>query len=79
MCMRQIVLDVPDDKYAELCALQQVLGLCTLKELFNTSLLLMQLATDKRQSGQVIASVDEEQQRWTELSMDCLDQVKPKP
>ena len=77
--MKKLVLDVPDDQFAELCALQQVLGLATLIELFNTSLSLMKWVVNERQAGRIIASVDDANQLMKELQMDSLDQVKPKP
>jgi hypothetical protein len=60
---------------AQIHELERLMALCevpTKKDLFNTALTLFKWATDEVARGRVIASLDEETQKYKELSMPAL-------
>ena len=68
----RIQLELPEGRVRELEALMETAGIATKKELFNTALTLFEWAIQEKSSGRIIASMDEEQQRYKELIMPAL-------
>jgi hypothetical protein len=75
----RIQLEVPESRYNELKALMEECHFSTQKELFNTAYTLLEWAVRERHQGRMIASVDEQNMKYKELSMPALDQIRPKP
>lgn len=75
--MAKIQFELPDEKLAELEALQKESRLETRKDLFNTALTLFEWAVDEVKAGRSIASVDEENKRYREIVMPALRAVAP--
>lgn len=71
--MMRIQLELPEDRVRELDVLMEETGLTTRKDLLNQALTLFQWAVRERQAGRMIASVDEEHQRYKELTMPALE------
>ncbi len=71
--MTRIQLELPDDKVRELEELMDEAGLKTKKDLISNALTLFKWAVKETKSGRVIASVDEENQRYREVLMPALD------
>jgi hypothetical protein len=75
----RIQLEVPESRYNELKALMEECRISTQKELFNTAYTLLEWAVKERRQGRTIASVDEQNMKYKELSMPVLDQIGSKP
>jgi metal-responsive CopG/Arc/MetJ family transcriptional regulator len=69
----RIQLELPEDRVRELDELMDQTGLSTRKDLLNQALTLFKWALRERQAGRMIASVDEAQNRYKELSMPALE------
>lgn len=68
----RVQLDLPADKVEQLDKLAREAGFATRKELFNNALTLLQWAVKETRRGRSIASVDEANERFTELHMPFL-------
>lgn len=68
----RIDIDVSDAKYRDLQQLMQETGLQTTTDLLNNALTLFQWAVSEAQSGRTVASVDEANNRYKELTMPSL-------
>jgi hypothetical protein len=75
--MAKIQFELPDEKLAELEALQKEARLETRKDLFNTALTLFEWAVEEVKAGRAIASVDENNSRYREIVMPALRSVAP--
>jgi hypothetical protein len=75
----RIQLEVTESRLNELKALMEECRISTQKELFNTAFTLLEWAVGERRQGRTIASVDEEQMKYKELSMPALNHLGAKP
>jgi hypothetical protein len=71
----RVQLVLPAERVRMLDQLAAEAGLATRKDLFNNALALLNWAVREVKRGRVIASVDEDAQRFTELQMPMLDAV----
>jgi hypothetical protein len=71
----RIQLELPENRVRELEKLMEETGLATKKDLLNHALGLFQWAVRERRSGRMIASVDEEHNRYKEVTMPSLEQA----
>lgn len=71
----RIQLELPEDRVRNLENLMEETGLATKKDLLNDALALFQWAVRERMSGRIIASVDEQNNRYKELTMASLDRA----
>ncbi len=84
--MKQITLDISDQRYNELVEMQGVLKLGKVgepaneltAEFFDISMSMLRWAVEERQAGRGIASTDEVGGKYSELSIPCLDQIQKK-
>jgi hypothetical protein len=74
-----IQLELPDSRVPELEDLMEKTGLATRKDLLNDALGLFKWAVRERRAGRTIASVDEKNDRYKELSMPSLDRAEKFP
>jgi len=73
--MIRIQFDLPEEKVKELEELMQEVNLTTRKDLFNNALTLFEWAINEKKEGNLIASVDEENNKLKELVMPALSSV----
>ncbi|WP_369943058.1 hypothetical protein [Xanthomonas medicagonis] len=71
----RVQLDLPSDRVDQLDQLVNEAGFATRKELFNNALALLQWAVKEARRGRAIASVDEANDRFTELNMPFLSEL----
>ena len=73
--MVRIQLELPEDRIEELNTLMSETAITTRTDLLNDALTLFQWAVRERQAGRMIASVDEGNQRYKELTMPSLERA----
>jgi hypothetical protein len=71
----RLQIDVTEDQERHIQRLMEETGLSTKKDLFNNALTLLSWAVEEVGSGNTVASVNEEQQRYRELQMPALTNV----
>jgi metal-responsive CopG/Arc/MetJ family transcriptional regulator len=71
----RVQLDLPTDRVDQLDRLVNEAGFSTRKDLFNNALALLQWAVKEARRGRAIASVDEANDRFTELNMPFLSEL----
>ena len=65
-----------DEKGAEfLQRLRKLTGVQTHKELFNNAITILNWAVQQKRAGRTVASLDEQDKNYKELSMPILDRV----
>jgi hypothetical protein len=74
----RIQLELPDAKVQELKDLMASAEIGSYKELFNNSLTLLEWAVDQVKAGRVIASVDEDNEKYRVLLMPVLQTIAKK-
>lgn len=67
--MARLQFEIPDERIEELDALLRRTGLRTRVQLFNAALSLFEWAVRQRESGRIIASIDERNGTYKELEM----------
>lgn len=67
--------EISEDEIAKLDKLMKEAGLDSHRDLFNNSLTLFQWAVQQIKEKKVVASVDEQAQKFTEVQMDSLNYV----
>jgi hypothetical protein len=77
MSTTRVQLDLTSDQLLELEALMDRLGIKTKKDLFNNALMLLDWAARERQAGRIIASVDEQQDRYKQVMLPALERMAP--
>ena len=70
--MVRIQIEMPEDKVKGIESLMELSGIRTKKELFNVALSLFQWALKERGAGRIIASVDEEKDKYKEIVLPIL-------
>lgn len=71
--------ELSERRYEELQALMRACGIESQRDLFNNALSLFEWAAVERSQGKIIASVDEKEKRYKELSMHALEYAKKNP
>lgn len=71
----RIQLELPEAQVEQLKTLMAQAGIDTYKDLFNNSLTLFEWALDELKSGRVLASVDEENDKYRVLVMPVLERI----
>jgi hypothetical protein len=66
---RHFTFEISDEREKELETLMSDTGLTTFKELINKSLTLFEWAVQERKTGCVIASVNEKEETYREVSL----------
>jgi len=74
--MPRLQIDVTDQQVRDIDALMEKCGVSTKKELFNNAFVLLDWAVKEREKGNVIASIDEETQKYRELHMPILNSIE---
>ncbi len=74
----KIQIELSEEKLEELDILKRELHLRTKKELFNNAVSLLKWAVKEVKSGRIIASMDEESQKYKELCMPVLSVASTK-
>jgi hypothetical protein len=65
----RLQIELPEKRVKELEALMEECDIATKKDLFNNALTLFEWAVRESEKGRIVASVDEENQRYRELQM----------
>jgi hypothetical protein len=73
--MYRVQFELPEAKIKDLEILMEDSGTPTKRELFNNALTLLEWAVKERKRGRVIASVDEKNERYSELQMPILSAI----
>jgi len=76
MGVTRIQFDISDDKVREIEALMEESGMSTKKQYVEYAFTLLGWALDQARRGRLIASVDEETERYRELSMPPLENLR---
>jgi len=76
MGVTRIQFDISDDKVREIEALMEESGISTKKQYVEYAFTLLGWALDQARRGRLIASVDEETERYRELSMPPLENLR---
>jgi hypothetical protein len=71
----RIQLELPEAKVQELKALMEETGVETYKDLFNNALTLLEWAIEEVEDGRVLASVDEQNDKYRVLVMPILERM----
>ena len=69
-------MEIPEEDVRELKALMKEARVDTYKELFSNALTLLYWAVRQVKDGRVIASLNEKEATYKELSMPVLDRIK---
>jgi len=70
--MKRIQFELSENKLLELEALMEETGVKTKKDILNNALSFLDWAIKGRKNGRIIASVDEENQKYKEIIMPIL-------
>ena len=73
---QRVQITLRQDKVQEMERLMEEAGVATKKDYLNNALLLLKWAIQERRRGRVIASVDENDDRYQPLMMPVLDNVR---
>jgi hypothetical protein len=71
----RIQLELPEAQVEQLKTLMAQAGIDTYKDLFNNSLTLFEWALDEVKNGRVLASVDEQNDKYRVLVMPVLERI----
>lgn len=71
----RVQFDLPENKVRDLEQLMTESGTQTKKELFNNALTLLEWAIKARRQGRIIASIDEADNKYSELQMPILSAI----
>ena len=71
----RLQIELPEERVRELEALMKECDIATKKDLFNNALTLLEWAVRESEKGRIVASVDEENQRYRELQMPAFSAV----
>lgn len=71
----RVQLDIPDNKFREIEALMEECGFKTKKEFFDNAVTLLKWTVKQAKKGNLIASVDERANKYTELQMPFIEHV----
>jgi hypothetical protein len=74
----RIQIDVSEDRYHEIENLIEECGFSTKKEFFDNAITLFKWAFKQSKKGLSIASVDEQEKKYTELQMPFLERLQEK-
>jgi metal-responsive CopG/Arc/MetJ family transcriptional regulator len=74
--VQRVQLDLPEQRVRELDGLMKETGIATRKEFFNQAISLLVWAIKEMKQGRIIASVDEENKQFKEVSMPLLLDVR---
>ncbi len=75
----RIQFELNEERFAELEVLKDELGLKTKKDLLNNALSLLKWTVKEIKSGRIIASMDEQNGKYKELSMPIFSAVQVEP
>jgi hypothetical protein len=75
--MVRIQFELPEDKAEELESLMELTSVATKKEFLNNALTLLEWAINERLKGRIIASVDEQNEKYREVLLPILARIKP--
>jgi hypothetical protein len=75
--MPRLQVDVTDRQLDDLTRVMKECELNTKRELFNNAFTLLEWAIDARKKGHIIASIDESDEKYYELRMPILNNVRP--
>jgi hypothetical protein len=76
MELQSINFQAPPERVRELESLMEEAGIKTKKELLNNALTLLEWAINEVRRGHVIASIDEADKRYKEITMPIFGSVK---
>ncbi|MFZ5453219.1 MAG: hypothetical protein ACOZF2_15275 [Thermodesulfobacteriota bacterium] len=71
----RVQFEINEGKFKELEELMKKVGIKTKKDLLNNALTLLEWAVNERKAGRIIASIDEEEQKYKEVIMPILSNV----
>ena len=71
----RIQLELSDERVQELKALMEQVSIETYKDLFNNAISLFEWSVQEAERGRILASIDEEEDRYRELAMPVLDRL----
>ena len=74
--MTRIQIEMADDKLSHLEQLMEKCGIRTKKEFINNALALLEWAIEEKEKGNILASVDEDQDRYKEVCLPGLSHVR---
>jgi hypothetical protein len=73
----RLQIDLTEQQLKTLEELAKEVGVSTKKELFNNALSILQWAVNQKRHGYIVGSINEADQKYRELAMPILDNVKP--
>lgn len=76
MANPRVQLELSEERLGQLKNIMDLCEIKTQKDLFNNALALFEWAVKQRQRGRMIASVDEADMRFREMSMPSLENVR---
>lgn len=71
----RLQFEMTDNQVAELDRLTEELQLKTRKDMLDTAVTLLKWAIRERKRGRIIASLDEQQERYAEVQLPALENV----
>lgn len=77
--MPRLQVDVTDIQLKDIDDLMTECGISTKRELFNNAFTLLEWAVDARKKGHIITSIDESSEKYYELRMPILNNVRKRP
>jgi len=75
MAITKITFELPEEKLRELEALMSECGVRTKKDLLNNALTLLEWAINEKKTGSAIASIDEKEKKYKEITMPIFSHV----
>lgn len=72
----RVQFDMPQHKLDELQELMDEAGFETRRELFNNALSLLEWAVDQKKKGRTVGSINEDEQKYSELIMPFLQNLE---
>ena len=73
----RVQFELPPERLKEVEALMLECGVTTKKEIFNNALTLLKWAVKQVKAGNTVASVDDKQGRYRELTMPIFSNIQP--
>lgn len=73
----RVQFEIPEKNLKKIEALMEEAGIQTKRELFNEALSLYAWAAKVKKDGRIVASVDEEQGQYNEVTLPSLDALTP--
>ena len=75
--MKRFNVEIPEDRAEDLKKMMNALGLRTQRDLFDNAMTITSWMIKQRKKGDEVGSYNDDEEKFTELVMPCLQFIKP--